>query len=106
MTAAADPGQQLTEDAEFRRFAETLARSLSRPHLAEASPAATLAELGLDSLAMLELLVALDNLGALREDGLRAPDPAWLTAGLGQVPLGELYRHFVVPGGPAEMEIP
>jgi hypothetical protein len=78
---------------EFREFASALGERLSRPHLAEATPATTLAQLGLDSLGMLELLVALDELGVLRAEQLT--DPFWPDTNIGHLPLGELFGKFV-----------
>ncbi len=79
----------------FPEFVNQLATSLARPHLAEARPETKLGDLGLDSLAMLELLVVLDELGVLQEQHLL--DPAWMTADVGKMPLGALYTHFVAP---------
>lgn len=85
----------------FKDFAMLLAERLARPHLVQLSPAVTLAELGLDSLAMLELLVALEELGAVRYDELL--DLATQTADLHRLSLGQLYGQFIIAGpGTAE----
>ena len=78
---------------EFREFASSLSERLNRPHLAEATPATTLAQLGLDSLGMLELLVALDQLGVLQVEELA--DRSLPDTNIGELPLGELFGKFV-----------
>jgi hypothetical protein len=81
----------------FDGFAAWLADRLTMPQLAEARPDATLQELGLDSLAMMELLVSLDELDVLSDRV--APEPDWTGEEITTMSLGQLYGMYVQEGG-------
>jgi hypothetical protein len=79
--------------AGFHGFAAWLAERLAMPQLAEATPDATLQELGLDSLAMMELLVSLEEF-ALLSDRM-PPGPDWTAEEVTRLSLGRLYGLYV-----------